>query len=202
MDYRRIWFVAGTLAPLFLIFLSFPSTARAQRDYMTDDEVELVRDAQDIDERIDVLTKMVDRRFSILKVDVGGAAVPAKETSKWGAAPTGTKTELLDDIKKLLEKAIDDVDNVASHPVNYSVDKDRTEKQKKKDEQRFPSAIRNLAAAAHRYQTGLKTLLNRTNDEREKGLILASLDFCDEIVSAASKAPGQSANLEPGVPRH
>ena len=194
MHYRRISSIATVLSPLFLFFFSSPAISQAPRDYMTDEEVELVREAQDIDDRVDILIRMIDRRFGALKVEVGGPGVPAKESSKWGPAPTGSKTELLDDIKKLLQKAIDDIDNVAAHPVDYSVDKDRSEKQKKKDAQRFPSAIRNLATAAHRYQAPLKTLLDRTTEEREKGLILASLESCDEIVSASSKVPTAPGN--------
>jgi hypothetical protein len=179
---------------LLVAILAFCASAVAQapRDYMTDDEVELVRDAQDIDLRIDVLTKMIDRRFTALQVNTGGAAVPSKDTSKWGPAPTGSKTELLDDIKKLLEKAIDDIDNVAQHPVDYSIDKGRSEKQKKKDEQRFPDAVHNLAAAAKRYQPALKSMLDKVTDEKQKGLVMAAMDFCDEIVSASSKIGSES----------
>ena len=37
-------------------------------------------------------------------------------------------------------------------------------KQKKKDAERFPGAVRNLAAAARRYQPALKTLADRVTD--------------------------------------
>src|SRR5438477_8344951 len=172
----------------FVLFISMAAASAAaqssHRDYMTDDEIELVRDAQDIDLRVDVLIKMVDRRFAVLKVNVSGTAIPSKETDKWGAAPTGSQMEILDDIRKLLEKAIDDIDNVASHPVNYDVAGARSDKQKKKDSLRFPDSIRNLAAAAKRYQPALKTLLDKSKDEREKGLILNALESCDEILAA------------------
>jgi hypothetical protein len=103
--------------------------------------------------------------------------------------PAGTKAELLEDIKKLLQKAIDDIDNVAAHPIDYAADKDRTEKQKKRDEQRFPTAVRRLAAAANRFLPALKTLLDSTTDEKVKGLILDSIDSCDQIVGASTKVP-------------
>jgi len=188
LNIRPVFFVIALCA---VIQLAPAGTvvAQAPRDYMTDDEIELVRDAQDIDQRIDVLTKMIDRRFAVLKIDVGGAAVPSKETSKWGPAPTGTQTELLDDIKRLIEKGIDDIDNTAMHPIDYAADKSRSEKQKAKDAQRFPSAVRNIAAAAKRYEPPLKILSDRTTDEKQKGLILAALDFCDEIIAASTKVP-------------
>lgn len=178
------------LLPMFFLAIGFPANAQtSRRDYMTDEEIELVRDAQDIDERVDVLTRMVDRRFAVLKIGVGGPVVSAKESGKWGALPSGTRTELLDDIRKLLQKAIDDIDNVAEHPINYAADKDRTEKQKKRDAQRFPSAVRGLAAAAQRYRPALRSLLDKASDEKEKGLILDAIDSCDEVAAAVAKLP-------------
>jgi hypothetical protein len=159
---------------------------------MTDAEIELVRDAQDIDARIDVLTKMLDRRFAVLKVDVGGAKIPSKETDKWGPAPDGTRMQILDDIRKLLDKAIDDIDDTAMHPSKYVIDPDKPDKVKKTDEARFPNSVKNLAASAKRYQPALKTLLSKATDEKEKGLILAALDSCDEIVTATTKLPAEA----------
>ena len=175
-----------------LLGLVSVTSAQSRRDYMTDAEIELVRDAQDIDLRIDVLIKMIDRRFTALGVEVGGAKVPDKETSLWGQAPTGSRTEMLDDIRKLLDKAIDDIDNVAAHPVKYDVEPNRSEKQKKKDEQRFPSSMKHLAESAKRYQPALKSLIVKSTDEKEKGLIMASLEACDEVIAATTKIPAET----------
>jgi len=175
-----------------LLGLVSVTSAQSRRDYMTDAEIELVRDAQDIDLRIDVLIKMIDRRFTVLGIDVGGAKVPDKETSLWGPAPTGSRTEMLDDIRKLLDKAIDDIDNVAAHPVKYDIEPNRSEKQKKKDEQRFPSSMKHLAESAKRYQPALKSLIVKSTDEKEKGLIMASLEACDEVIAATNKIPAET----------
>lgn len=183
------------LVTLFVLAAFSVNSVNAQsppRDYMTDAEIELVRDAQDIDARIDVLTKMLDRRFAVLKVDVGGAKIPSKETDKWGPAPDGTRMQILDDIRKLLDKAIDDIDDTAMHPSKYVIDPDKPDKVKKTDEARFPNSVKNLAASAKRYQPALKTLLSKATDEKEKGLILAALDSCDEIVAATTKLPAEA----------
>ena len=173
-----------------IALLLWTDAAAQRRDYMTDAESDVVRDAQDIDLRIEVLVKMIDRRFSVLNINVGGAAIPAKESEKWGPAPTGTRMEILDDIRKLLDKAVDDVDNIAMHPNAVRYDTvDRSDKQKKKDETRFPSSVRNLASAVRRYQPALKSLVDSSKDEKEKGLILASLETCDEIISSTTKLP-------------
>jgi hypothetical protein len=188
MSKSRFIFVAVIAVPLLGCLLSIDASAQ-RRDYMTDAESDLVREAQDIDLRIDVLIKMIDRRFSVLNIHVGGATIPTKDSEKWGPAPTGTRMEILEDIRKLLDKAVDDVDNVAMHPVKYDLDKNRSEKQKQKDETRFPSSLKNLAAAARRYQPALKSLADSSKDEKERGLILASLESCDEIISSTTKLP-------------
>jgi len=178
---------------LAVVFISASSSsAQSRRDYMTDAEIELVRDAQDIDARIDVLTKMIDRRFAVLKLDVGGAKIPNKETDKWGPAPEGTRMEILDDIRKLLDKAIDDIDDTSMHPNKYVIDPNKPDKVKKTDEARFPASVKNLAASAKRYQPALRSLLDKTTDEREKGLILGGIESCDEIISATTKLPTET----------
>jgi len=166
-----------------------------QHDYLTEQEVELVRDAQDIDARIDVLTGAIDRRFAVLKVGTVSAK-QAKESDKWGPMPTGTRLEILDDVRKLLQKAIDDIDNAVDHPINYDIDKDRTEKQKKQDAQRFPKAVNSLAAAAKSYVPIFNSLLDQTKDDRERGLILDALDSCKQIVEASAKLPGEAKTTQ------
>lgn len=183
-----LFFFAAVLGAVLL----FPATLFPQQhDYLTEQEVELVREAQDIDARISVLTGAIDRRFAALKI-ASVSPKPAKESDKWGPMPSGTRLELLDDVRKLLQKAIDDIDNSVQHPINYDIDKDRTEKQKKKDAQRFPTAVNNLAAAAKGYVPIFKSLLDQTKDERERGAILDALDSCQQIIDAAAKLPSEA----------
>ena len=105
-------------AALVLLFPLVSNIAAQRRDYMTDAEVEVVRDAQDIDLRIDVLTKMIDRRFAALGMESGGWKESAKESDKWGEKPKGTRLQLFSDIRYLMQKAVDDVDDVAEHNEN------------------------------------------------------------------------------------
>lgn len=189
MKQRKINLVFIFAAALFCCTILFPVSTDAQRrDYMTDAEIELIRDAQEIDSRIDVLTKMIDRRFLALNVAVPETSQKVNTSEKWGEAPTGSRIELLSDIKKLLQKAIDDIDNVAAH----ATEKQAKTKAEKKEAQRFPNAVRNLAAAANRYLPVLKTQLDQTAAEKEKGSILDSIDFCNQIIEAAGKLPSTS----------
>ena len=168
---------------LFSLLVAVDASAQ-RRDYMTELEIELVRDAQDIDKRIDVLTKMIDRRFSALGINVGGWKQSEKDIEKWGDVRAGTKMELLSDIRHLLQKAIDDVDDVSEHNEN-------TLTQNKTEGLLFPKAVRSLAAAANRYLPQLKSTLAQTPDEREKGLILTSIESCEAIIESVVNLPAE-----------
>ncbi|MEO6334021.1 MAG: hypothetical protein ABIO91_03485 [Pyrinomonadaceae bacterium] len=172
-----------------VIFCSAPPSLAQHRDYMTEPEIELVRDSQDIDKRIEVLTKMIDRRFSALGLAVGGWKQGDKDQKLWGDAPTGTPSNFLSDVRQLLQKAVDDVEDVAAHNEN-------TLTQNKIEGVLFPSAVRSLAAAASRYQPALKSILDKTKDERDKGLILTSMELCQEITDAVAKLPAETKEEE------
>jgi len=157
------------------------------RDYFTDEEIELIRNTQQIDKRVEVLAKAIDRRFAVLKISVG---VPALEGKEWGTLPTGTRVELLADIRNILQKAIDDIDNLSARPTSMVIDPIEKEKDKKKQKgfaELFPKAVRNLAAAAHRYDPALKQALDVTKDQHERGLIADSIDLCGEIIASVQK---------------
>jgi hypothetical protein len=174
---------------LFLIFIfsvviAVPTSAQ-RRDYMTDLEIELVRNNQDIDKRVDVLTKMIDRRFAAMGIEVGGWKSSEKDIEKWGDVRSGTKSELLFDIKQILQKAVDDVDDVALHNEN-------TLTQNKIEGDLFPKAVRDLAASATRYLQALKTMLPKTTDEKDKGLILSSIESCEAIIDSVKQLPAET----------
>ena len=180
---------------LFTIHCSlFTATAVAQsRDILTPEEVEIIRDAQQIDDRMDVLVKAIDRRFEALNVPVSVPVVGKikKDEREWGKAPTGTRSELLYDIKGILQKAADDIDNLAERPNSMVVDPEEKpdKKNPKTFEALFPKAVRSLAAAATRYQPILKAELDRSTDNREKGVIQATLDLCADIIASVAKLP-------------
>ena len=179
-----------TFFAIFAALLFFPAKTLCQRDYFTPEEVELIRDAQQIDLRINVLTHAIDRRFAVLNVDVHAPAFKQKD-EEWGQPPTGSRLDLLIDIKRILQKAIDDIDNLSQRPNSIVVEEARDKKnqgQKAKSfAEVFPTAVRNLAAAANRYGPALKVELDKTTVPEEKGAILDSLEMCDEITAAVNK---------------
>jgi hypothetical protein len=155
-------------------FFAAPSVSAQRRDHLTEMEVELVRDAQEIDSRMDIFVKAIDRRFLVLNKDATQAKQIEKDLDKWGELPTGTRMEILRDIEKILDEAISKVDDVATRDMKSEL---------------FPVAVNVLANGAMRFLPELKTQLDKTENEVEKGSILKSIEFCDEIISASAKVP-------------
>lgn len=185
---KNVVILFGLIAMAAIVF---PHKTSAQRDYFTAEEVELIRDAQKIDDRIDVLTKIIDRRFDALKIDVHGAKISSKEVEKWGVLPESTRFQLLLDIKRVLQKAIDDIDSLSERPDSAILPDPDDKKAKQSFADLFPKSVRALAAAAKRYQPALKAELDKPNGPSEKGSVLDSLEFCDQIIAAVAKLPAE-----------
>src|SRR5207302_6366681 len=76
-----------------VIVLSTASVSAQTRDHLTEHETQLVRDNQELDKRIDIFIKAVDRRFAI----INGTAQPTpkkekKDAEDWGELPKGSRT--------------------------------------------------------------------------------------------------------------
>jgi|CXWL01.1.fsa_nt_gi hypothetical protein len=192
-DIRKPFGVLLGLALLLFTFHFSLVTANAQRDYFTAEEIEIIRYEQEIDQRIDVLVHAIDRRFAVLKIEVNAPKRPKKDET-WGELPTGTRNQLLYDIKRILQKAIDDIDSLAERPdsaVIFVDPADPKERRSKGFAELFPKAVRSLATAAKRYGPVLKAELDKNNEMSEKGSILDSLEMCDEIIASVAKLPAE-----------
>ena len=175
-----------SIALLCFTVLSFAVDTSAQRDYFTAEEIEVIRDAQEIDRRIAALVHAMDRRFSVLKIDV--AAPPFKENTEWGELPKGSRTELLSDIRRIMHKAVDDIDNLAERPDSgFLPDKDS--KESSRYSELFPKAVRTLAAAAARYTPVFKTELDKTTSNAERGYLIDSIDLSQQVIDSVTKLP-------------
>lgn len=177
----------------FAALLVLAATATAQRDYLSAEEIELVRDAQQIDNRIEILTTAIDRRFEVLNLNVGAAKRIKKtktgDKEEWGEMPKGTRFELLLDIKRILQKAIDEIDNLAERPTSLVID--QNEKKPKGYDELFPKAVRSLADSAKRYAPVLKGELDKNNDAGEKGSVLDTMEMCEQIIDSVNRLPAQ-----------
>ncbi len=164
-----------------------PVSASAQRDFLTSEELEIVRDSQEIDTRIEVLVHAIDRRFEALKIDVSTPNV--KKKGEWGELPQGSRQELFLDIKRLMQKAVDDIDNLAERPDSAVIPDPEKRKGDTSFAKLFPLAVRHLAGAADRYLPVLKTQLDAAGNANEKGSILDTIELCNQIIASVPKLP-------------
>lgn len=162
------WIFLSTVLPLNALIA-------ASRDYLTPKEEAQVKQAQIIDQRIDVFIKAAERRLLVLS-DPGAASSKQvqKDFEKWGDLPKGTRAELILDVANILDAAITNIDDVAT----------RDEKNRL-----LPIALRKLADAATRFQANLTSLRERTQETAERRAIERVIENVQEILSAANNLP-------------
>src|ERR1043166_4942741 len=99
-----------------VVSLLLVSTAVAQRDHLTPQEVDLVKEAQVLDKRTDVFIRAAERRLIVIN---GTAAANEKqlkkESERWGELPTGSRAELISDIARIIDEAITNIEDVSMH---------------------------------------------------------------------------------------
>ena len=160
---------------MLVVSLLLANTAVAQRDHLTPQEVDLVKEAQVLDKRTDVFIRAAERRLLVIN---GTAAANEKqlkkESERWGELPTGSRAELISDIARIIDEAITNIDDVAL-----------------KDERNplIPKSLRKLAASVTSIMGQLKPLSDQTKSESE----IASFEQLNEgaksIFEAAGKLP-------------
>ena len=166
---------------IFLLVLllgsSFISHASAQsRDHLTQQEVDLVKEAQVLDKRIDVFIKAAERR--LLVITGAPAATNAKQLKKdserWGELPTGSRAELVTDIARILDEAITNIDDVSARDERNPL---------------ISKSLRKLAQAVNSMMGQLKPLAVEAKSDTE----IASFEMLNEdaksILEAATKLP-------------
>jgi hypothetical protein len=163
---------------VFLGAMSFASTATAQRDHLTAQEVDLVKEAQVLDKRIDVFIKAADRRLFVLKGGTAASAPNAKQLKKdserWGELPTGSRAELVADIARILDEAITNIDDVSSRDERNPL---------------IAKSLRKLATAVNTIMTEIKPMSVEAKSDAE----IASFELLNEdaqsILEAVMKLP-------------
>lgn len=158
------------------------SVSAQTRDHLTDQETELVRFHQELDKRIEVFIKAMDRRFAI----INGIAPPVvkklvKDEPDWGEVPKGTHTELLGDIAGILDEAITNIDDVS-----------------RRDEKNplISRSLRKLTSSAQGYLSQLAALRNQTKDPDEITAIDRVADNANQIIEVGIKLPPPSPDSD------
>ena len=161
-----------------VISLLLANTALAQRDYLTPQEVDLVKEAQILDKRIDVFIRAVERRLIVIN---GSAATSSKqlkkESERWGELPTGSRAELVSDIARIIDAAIDNIDDVSMHDERNPL---------------IGKSLRKLSTSVNSIMTQLKPVSDQAKSEAE----IASFEQLNEGVQSITEA---TAKLPPEV---
>jgi hypothetical protein len=164
-----------TLLLMIIGILPAAIAAAQTRDHLTAPESELVRFHQELDKRIDVLIKAVDRRFAIInKTPQPATKKLLKDEPDWGDLPQGTRAQLLFDIGAILDEAITNIDDVS-----------------RRDEKNplISRSLRKLTAAANGYMSNLTALSSQTTDDDELAAIERALDQTSQIIEVGGKLP-------------
>jgi acyl-CoA reductase-like NAD-dependent aldehyde dehydrogenase len=168
------------LCALFIcaLFSSLPAEAgnTLKRDHLTEQEVELVRDAQALDKRTEVFVRACERRLQAINgtADAAPSKQAQKELDKWGPLPTGTRAELLNDFAKILDEAINNIDDVAARDAKNPL---------------VPKAVRKLATAVNNFLPQINSLRAQARDGEELAALEDALDSMQQITSAANRLP-------------
>ena len=159
---------------LFLLVFGFNIVAQT-RDHLTQQEVDLVKEAQILDKRIDVFAKAAERRLMVIN---GTAASNAKQLKKdselWGDLPTGSRAELVGDIARILDEAITNIDDVSARDERNPL---------------ISKALRRLAQTVNTVMAQLTPLSTQAKSDAE----IANFELLNEnaksILEATNKLP-------------
>jgi hypothetical protein len=177
------WIVLGFF---FLLGCSIPSRAIVlqSRDHLTPQEIDLVKDAQELDKRIEVFAKAADRRLLVLTGTAAGNEKQLKKDSEmWGELPTGSRAELVGDIAKILDEAITNIDDVSSRDENNPL---------------IPKALRRLAAEATRINDQLRPMQAQVKGDAEVASFEQLAENAESILQAANKLPPPTDKKDKG----
>jgi len=167
--------------------------AQAKRDHLSDKETDVVRDTQEIDKRMAVFVKAIDRRMAAL---AGSAVDPAKTDKKpqknadgeeldWGDMPMGTPAQLYHDIEGILDEAINNIDDIAT---------------REPDSKLMMKGVKVLAAGCSRILPQLKTFSEKATDKNEKQSLLNSIEYAQSVIDSLGKVPADVEEKEQKEP--
>ncbi|HEX8131665.1 MAG TPA: hypothetical protein VF527_21390 [Pyrinomonadaceae bacterium] len=171
-------FLLALLASASLLPFARTNAAPVQRrEHLTEQETEMVRDTQELDRRIALFATIAERRINVL-VNAAAAPTPsAKDLEKWGELPKGTRAQLFNDLARIFDEAINNIDDVAMRTPGSSL---------------IPKALRHLADASARFLPQLTPLRATASGEGEREALEQALDNLEQIIDAAKKLPAET----------
>jgi hypothetical protein len=158
------------------LFCALTATAYAQsREHLTAQEIDLVKEAQILDKRIEIFIKAIDRRLMAMNGTApANAKQLKKDAEKWGELPTSSRADLVSDIARIFDEAITNIDDVSARDERNPL---------------IPKALRKLVQSVNNVQSQLAPLKGQAKTEAE----IASFELLNEdaqsILEAAKKLP-------------
>ena len=173
--------IAGRLILIAVASLSFAAIASGQpRDHLTDQETDLIRFHQQLDKRIEVFIKAMDRRFAIINgIEQGKTKRIDKGEPEWGDLPKGSRAQLLGDIASILDEAITNIDDVSRRDEKSPL---------------ISRSLRKLTAAANGYVMQVRSLASQTKDADELSAIERVLQHAEQIMEVGNQLPPPSTD--------
>ena len=148
---------------------------RVQREHLTPEEIELVRDAQEITRRMDVYIKAIERRLLALSDPQAAATKQVqKDMEKWGELPKGTRPQLISDIARILDEAINNIEDASMRSAQSPL---------------LPKSLHKLADASTRFLGQLTSMRAGAPDENERERLEGAIENAQAIIDAATKLP-------------
>lgn len=178
---RRTPHAAALAAVCLMLSLVQLDTAAAQlrkRDPLTPQEVEMVRDTQQLDARTNLFVKIAERRLAAVT-----GAEQLQSNAKWGELPKGTRADYLGDLASILDEAIENIDDTAS---------------RNPDSPHLGKSVRKLAEAATRFLAQLMPLRESIADGPERESLERAIDNLQQVQEAVKKVPEEKEEKKPG----
>lgn len=176
----RVLFTLALLPTLLVAAANRCAAHALQREHLTPEEIEMVRDNQELDKRTGIFIKAAERRFLAITDPPAAARQAAKDPEKWGELK-GTRTQLLSDFARILDEAITNIDDTANRSPNSSL---------------LKKSLNKLAQASGRFLQPLAAMRDAAQDEAERDALEHAIERTQEIIEAARKHPSDDTEEE------
>jgi hypothetical protein len=150
------------------ISICFVAAQSQRRDHLNEQEADQIRLYQEIDKRMEIFVKAADRRMLVLTNP--NATQKQKEEETWGPLPKGTKLELLQDYKRILEEAEEKLDDWYNRGGNPKL---------------LPKALSKFKEGVTNQIPQLRALAPQLTDEREQRALLEAIEEAETITKAS-----------------
>lgn len=177
IDYRSLLRVGLSLITLCL---AVNNAAAQTREHLTPQEIDLVKEAQMLDKRIDVFVHAIERRLIALNgTSAANAKQLKKDSERWGELPAGSRADFVSDIARILDEAITNIDDVSARDERNPL---------------IPKALRRLVQTVNTVQSQLTPLKDQMKTEAEIASMELWAEDAQSVLEAAKKLPPETTD--------